>query len=166
MPVIHAHVTGSGATRTLHYALVPQPGLKVAFLEGVDRGVNLIGNATHTRGALRFAPGLGSSKTRTIEARIVRNGQLFATVVVAPWSPGRLQPGRASQLKVTHPISGTRVSFRAAPLAIIHQVTIRFADGQELLEIVPRSNHTVTMSHARRRGGFRRGLRRTTDERR
>ena len=144
-PVIHAQVTGHGPTRTLHYTIAPQPKLRVTFLEGIGRAVNLIGNAKSTHGTLRFAPGLGSSKTRTIEARIARNGQLLETLVVAHWSPGRLQPGRVSDLKVSHSRRGTRVSFRPAPLAIGHQVTIRFADGQELLEIIAKGKHTVTI---------------------
>ena len=143
--MIHAHVTGHGPTRTLHYTVAPQPKLKVTFLEGIGRSVNLIGTAKRTHGTLRFAPGLGSNNTRTIEARIVRNGQLFETLVVARWSPGRLQPGRTSDLKVSHSSRGTRVSFRPAPLAFVHQVTIRFADGQELLDIVAKGKHTVTV---------------------
>ena len=147
-PKITAHVGGRGSRRVLHYALTPQPGLSVRFVETVDGGSTPIGSARGAHGTISFSPSLGSSRSRTITAQIIRNGQLSATKAIARYSPGTTRPGRPSRIQVHHAHSGWTISFRAGANTTEHLVTVHFADGAQLLFALPKPRHTVTIGAA------------------
>jgi hypothetical protein len=144
-PKVRAHVGGRGAKRVLNYTLTPQPGLTVQFVEGVDRGATPIGTAHGSHGSIRFTPSLGSSATRTIVAEIIRGGRLAASKVVARFAPGTIHPGQPSHIVARHVHGGWRISFTPGANTTEQQVTIRFADGVQVLLDAPHGRHTVTV---------------------
>ncbi len=144
-PMIKARVTGSGLRRVLHYSLHPQPGLSVAFREGVDRGAHQIGLASRPRGALAFTPAIGSGAPRTIIATITRNGQVETSQIVARYRPGSNRPGRASHIHVADTHAGWTISFRPGAFATEQLVTIRFVDGTQILLAALRGQRSVTV---------------------
>ena len=143
-PMIKARVTGSGLRRALHYSLHPQPGLSVAFREGVDRGAHPIGVAKGGRGTLAFTPAIGSAP-RTIIATISRNGQVQTSLVVGRYRAGSNRPGRASRIHVAHTGAGWVISFRPGAFATEHLVTIRFLDGTQILLAALRGQRSLTV---------------------
>jgi hypothetical protein len=145
-PKIKARVSGKGAKRVLSYSFKPQPGLTVKFLEGVDHGASPIGAARGSRGRISFVPSLGSSAARTIIAQIIRGGRLANTKVVGRFSPGRIRPGRPSHIAARHAHGGWRISFTPGANTTEHQLTIRFADGVQVLLDAPRGRRVVTVT--------------------
>ncbi|HYM54534.1 MAG TPA: hypothetical protein VES97_04170, partial [Solirubrobacteraceae bacterium] len=144
-PKIKARVGGAGARRVLDYSVGRQPGLTVDFLEEVDGGASPIGPARAGRGSIRFTPSLGSTKPRKIVAQILRNGRLAATRVVARYSPGAIRPGRPSHILARHAHGGWQISFRPGANATEHLLTVRFADGAQLLLDAPNGRHAITI---------------------
>jgi hypothetical protein len=132
-PTIAATVTGTGASRVLHYRVSPQPGLTVSFLERVDRGARIIGTAKTATGEIPFTSGLGSAKPRAIVAVLTRNGVPAGRMVVAHYTPTILKPGRPGRIRVRHTRAGWRISFRPGPNTTDHLITVRFADGAQAL---------------------------------
>jgi len=145
-PKIAARVSGHGARRVLRYEVTPQPGLSVRFVEAVGGGISPIGTARGARGSISFAPSNGSPARRTIEAEIVRNGQLSATRAVGRYTPGVLRPGRPSGLRVRRTHGGWTVSFRPGANATEHVLTVRFADGAQMLFAAPKGKRSVSIS--------------------
>lgn len=132
-PVIRVHVTGGGARRVLHYRLTRQPGLTVSFDEGVDGGASAIGAARGASGAIAFTPHIGSVKARTIIARVTRNGELAPSLLVGRYSPGSIRPGRPSHLRVRRLGHSWQIAFTPGAFATGHLLTVRFADGAQVL---------------------------------
>ncbi len=145
-PKITARVGGRSAKRVLSYSFKPQPGLTVKFLEGVDHGASPIGAARGSHGRIRFVPSLGSSAPRTIVAELIRGGRLASSKVVGRFSPGRIRPGRPSHIAARHVHGGWRISFTPGANTTEHQITIRFADGVQVLLDAPRGRRVVTVS--------------------
>ncbi len=147
-PTIKARVGGRGANRVLSYSVKSQPGMTVAFVEGVDRGVSPIGSAHGSRGRIRFTPSVGSSATRTIVAEIIRDGRLASSRVVARFAPGTIRPGQPSHIAVRHAGGGWRISFVPGANTTKQQLTVRFADGTQVLLDAPHGRRTVTITSA------------------
>jgi hypothetical protein len=145
-PVIRTSVSGRGRTRTLHYRVTPQPGLSVRFLEGVDGGATPIGAATRANGKIRFTPALGSARPRTIIAYLERNGNPAPGEIVGHYNPGTLRPGRASRVAIRHTRGGWRISWQPGALATAQQLTIRFADGVQVLLAARGAQRALTLS--------------------
>src|SRR6185312_13398672 len=59
-PVLHARVSGRGATRRLTYTVTKRPGLSVSFAERAHRVYRILGTAKGAHGTLRFTPAPGS----------------------------------------------------------------------------------------------------------
>ena len=144
-PKIAARVSGRGLHRLLRYSVRPQPGLKVEFVEGVDRGISPIGTAKGAQGRMRFSPSLGSTRARTVIAEIFRNGQLAESRVVGRFAPGRIVPGRPGRVRATRVHGGWRISFRPGANTTEHLLTVRFADGAQALLEAPKGRRSVTV---------------------
>lgn len=147
-PKIKARVGGHGVRRVLNYSLTPQPGLTVRFLEGVGRGASPIGEAHGARGQIRFSPSLGSGATRTIIAELIRNGRPAGSKVIARFAPGTIHPGRPSQIRVRHLHGSWRISFQPGANTTEQQLTIRFADGAQVLLVAPHGKRAVNVGAA------------------
>jgi hypothetical protein len=132
-PAIRAHVSGKGTRRVLQYRFAPQPGLAVRFVEAVDGGVHPLRVAKRPKGSIAFTPALGSKKTRTILAEVVRNGVPGRSRVVARYSPGVIRPGRASHVKVRGLRKVWRIAFAPGANTTSTLVTVHFADGAQML---------------------------------
>ncbi|MHB8243598.1 MAG: hypothetical protein ACYDHN_16630 [Solirubrobacteraceae bacterium] len=145
-PDVGGASSSSGSQELMRYSFKAQPGMSVKFVEGVDRGASAIGAARGARGAIRFSPSLGSGAQRTIIAEIIREGRLAASTVVARYSPGTIRPGRPSKIRVRHLHGGWIISFRPGANTTEHQLTIRFADGAQVLLDAPRGRHSVGIS--------------------
>ncbi len=128
-PVIHTEVTGHGAHRLLRYSISKQPGLGVSFVEEVDKGASPIGVARGARGAIRFTPAIGSSRTRQVIARITRNGEAAPSLIVGSYRPGTVRPGRATALAIRSHRHVWQVIWRPGAFATSQQLTLRFATG-------------------------------------
>ncbi len=144
-PRIRARVAGRGVRRVLSYSLRPQPGMSVRFVEGVDRGITPIGDAKGARGRIVFSPSLGSAGQRTVVAEVFRNGQLAESKVVGRFAPGRIAPGRARHLRARRLRAGWRITFVPGANATEHLVTVRFADGAQMLFDAPHGRGALTI---------------------
>ncbi len=147
-PVIRASVTGRGAHRVLRYRATRQPGLSIRFLEGVDGGAQPIGSAGAAKGTIHFTPAVGSGRTRTIIARITRNGLAAGSIVVGRYNPGAISAGRASRIRVTHTHAGWRITWRPGVLATEQLLTVRFVDGAQVLLRAKGAQRSVTLAHS------------------
>jgi hypothetical protein len=144
-PKIKTRVLGRGARRRLAYSLTRQSGLTVRFLEGFDGGVTPIGQARGSRGVIAFTPSLGSSKRRTIIAETIRDGRLSASTVVGRYLPGTIRPGRPANVLARHTGRGWVISFRPGANTTEELLTIRFADGSQILLAAPAREHSVSV---------------------
>ncbi|MGH2878741.1 MAG: hypothetical protein ACRDK4_03920 [Solirubrobacteraceae bacterium] len=151
-PKIKASVAGHGARRVLRYRVSKQPGLSISFLEGVDGGSQPIGKAKGTNGALNFTPALGSSRPRTIIARITRNGLAMPDIVVGRYRPGTIRAGQASHIRVSHTRGGWRIAWKPAALATEQLLTVRFIDGAQVLLSAKGKQRSLTLSRALDKG--------------
>jgi streptogramin lyase len=132
-PKITARVSGRGDQRVLHYRIVPQPGMEVAFVEAGKDGGEQLGAAHGTSGALPFVPSDAAKGTRTITAVLTQNGMPRPGLVVAHYFALPPRPGRVSAITARRVAGGVRVAFRAAPLAQRYLVSMSLSDGRELL---------------------------------
>lgn len=103
------------------------------FLESVDRGASPIGAAHGLHGAIRFTPAVGSGRARTIIARVTRNGQPAPSLTVGAYRPGLIGPGRAGRIAIRGHGTSWRITWRPGALATTQQLTVRFADGVQVL---------------------------------
>ena len=131
-PHLTASVTGGGSQRTLRYAITPQPGLSVSFLEKGTHGGQNLGPARGRSGAIRFVPSQASG-TREILAVLTQNGQPRPALVVARFHAAAPRPGRASRIRVSRSRGGLLVSFRPGALARFSVVAVSFAEGRSAL---------------------------------
>lgn len=145
-PVIHAHVTGRGAHRVLHYSVTRQPGLGVSFVEQVDHGASSIGVAHGAHGAIRFTPAIGSSRSRQIIARITRNNEPAPSLLAGSYRPGTVRPGRATRLAIRPSRHAWRITWRPGAFATAQQLTVRFADGIQVLLNVKGAVRALTLA--------------------
>lgn len=131
-PHITASVSGSGSGRTLRYAITPQPGLSVSFLEQGKNGGQNLGPARGRSGSIRFVPSQARG-AREIVAVLTQNGQPRPSLVVARFNAAAPRPGRASRIHVSRSRGGLHVSFRPGALAQFSVVSVSFAEGRSAL---------------------------------
>jgi PKD repeat protein len=143
-PDIRATVSGTGATRTLHYAVRPQTGMTVAFAEEGRDAYHVIGAAMRAAGTLRFTPSFGRTGGRRIVAVISRGGVPQRDLKVASFRVSFGRPAVPRHVRVTR--TGTRltVSWRPAADAARYSVLVQTSDTARVLVVTKR--HRVTIS--------------------
>lgn len=139
---ITATVRGSGATRTLSYAIAPRPDQTVTFVEQGASAARPIATVTGGRGTLHFtpAPGIGS---RTIMARFTLAGLPAENITVAHFAPPSPRLARPAAVRVKR--SGTRVLLRWSPVAgaTSYDVVVTDAGGAQRLLHTRASSLTI-----------------------
>jgi hypothetical protein len=147
VPVIAAHVTGSGHRRTLVYRAGLHPGLSVQFAE-YRRGrlLDVIGSASHTRGRLPFAPAPAPAGVRTIMALTGGTGSVPRTEALTRYeAPGPARPGRA-RIELSH--RGRSFLIRIAPAtgAARYLVRAQTTGGRRIHAIVSTRDRRLTVA--------------------
>ena len=143
-PRITGIVSGTGNDRLLHYSVERQPGLEVDFLEGTGKGARKLGIASASSGAISFTPAETPGR-HTILALLVRNGIPASREVIARFDVTPLRIGRPHDVRAAKTRAGWRISFTPAANATQHLLTVRFADGAQMLFVVPGKKHTFTV---------------------
>jgi hypothetical protein len=144
---IHAHVTGRGYHRILHYKLRRRPGQVVRFAESAKGVSHSIGSVSSKRGAIAFTPAIGHAGRRQIVAQVSRDGLLRAQYVVASYTaPGPPKAARPPHLRVSRRRSRLSISWGAAANATRgYQVVVIASDGRRLLFQRPVRRRSVTV---------------------
>ena len=126
--------TGSCATGSRPSPASPSPSSR-----GVDSGASLIGDGHGASGTIRFTPAIGSAGTGpSIIARMTLNGDAAPSLVVGSYRPGTVRPGRATALAIRSHRHVWQVMWRPGAFATSQQLTLRFANGvQVLLSVKP-----------------------------
>jgi hypothetical protein len=132
-PKVTAFVTGRGAQRVLHYRVVQQPGMRVAFIEQGKNGGAPIGAARAASGTLAFTPSDAAPGVRTILATITRGGMPRPAVVVAHYVGAPVRAGRPGAISVKRVGSNLLVTFGSASFAERYVVGIRLGDGRNFV---------------------------------
>ncbi|MDT7799705.1 MAG: hypothetical protein QOI78_3138, partial [Actinomycetota bacterium] len=143
-PSIKARVSGTGAARTLRYAVKPQPGLQVTFAEQGSDAYREIGKAKGASGKLRFRPAFGRGGTRKVVALVSHNGVASRKLDVTSFRirrPGR--PGRPRVVRVRRRGTSLLVSWGRATGAVRYAVTLKTNDGAR--RFVVTRKHKVTL---------------------
>ncbi len=145
-PRITAHVGGSGVARRLTYSVSRRPGLSVTFAERASRTYHVLGRVTSAHGTLRFAPAAGPAGRRTIVAIVSDDGVPRETVTVASYrAPGPVTPIRVRDLRVARHGRRFRIAFGTASGASYYLLTVRASDGRDLLRLIGRVGHSLTL---------------------
>jgi hypothetical protein len=143
-PRISGTVSGTGSQRVLHYSVERQPGLEVDFVEGTGKGARKLGTASGSNGSLAFAPAATPGR-HTIAALLVRNGIPATRTVIAHFNVTAPRIGRAHDIRAAKTRAGWRIAFAPAANATEHLLTVRFADGAQMLFAVLGKKHTFTV---------------------
>lgn|GEM_PF-5177462 len=147
-PQVSATVTrAGGGRRALHWRVVPQPGMRVRFVEQGAGADAVIGTANGTSGTILFTPADGLAGRRTIVAEVSQDGLPRTTVELATYqAPGRRLPARPSGLSAAR--SGGVLSLRWGPVALAHGYAVRavLPDGRRLLLVEPASHRAATVT--------------------
>jgi hypothetical protein len=143
-PSVRASVTGSGATRSLHYAVAPREGEKVIFAETGPTTYRRIGLARGSHGTLRFRPAFGLAGTRRLTALVQEGGVTVHTLKLGSYdAPGWSNPTRPRHLKVTRKAGTLRIRWARQPGVHHYLVEVRTADGLPRLVVVKTATATV-----------------------
>jgi hypothetical protein len=127
-PEVLGEVTGTGATRTLAYAVRRIPGQKVTFIERTDDGiVKTIGAATGATGRIAFSPASTGQPAR-IEAVVEQDGFPRDTIVVSGFTattPATAKPpARPRKVRAKRARRGLAVSWKAVRRAARYRVDV------------------------------------------
>ena len=166
-PRITGSVLGTGASRTLHYAVRPMPDEKVTFLDVGPQGAREIGTVNGgTTGALNFTPAPGNA-THFIEAEVEMAGLPVpmlgggssaaldasaartapprgAMMTIARFHPPRLlHAGRVHRVRLQRRGAVLRVSWHKARGALRYAVTLRLRNGHARTVIVRRTSARI-----------------------
>ena len=129
---VSASVSGTGAARTLTYAVKPIPGQEVDFVEYGDGVKRTIVTTKDARGTVRFAPRPGPDLTRRIVAIVKQGGLPRRTFRLGRYTTTKpAPPAKVTDLRVRR-LSGNRlrVAWAKVPGAFRYQVLVRSADGR------------------------------------
>jgi hypothetical protein len=110
-PEVAATVTGSGATRHLAWALTPQPGQVVTFVEQGPETSQVLTTTSAATGGLDFTPAAGAAGTRDIVALVEQDGVPRAEIVAGSYEA----PGGVT---VTVERTGTGGTVTSSPVGI------------------------------------------------
>ena len=135
-PVVHAHVSGRGQSRTLTWQLHPLPGQKVEFAEYGTDVRHLITTTAKATGKIRFTPQTGPAGHRRIVAIVEQYGLPRDPHVASFRAPGPPRPAKVTRLKLTRRGGSLRVSWKKPKQPFRHAVYADLSDGRELLIIV------------------------------
>jgi hypothetical protein len=143
-PRISGTVSGNGTQRVLHYSVERQPGLEVDFLEGTGKGARKLGTASAANGSLAFTTAATPGR-HAIAALLVRNGIPASRTVIAHFDVIAPRIGRPHDVRAAKTRAGWRIAFAPAANATEHLLTVRFADGAQMLFAVVGKKHTFTV---------------------
>lgn len=130
--IVKALVVGKGEQRILRYEVEPAAGQQVELTEVGADVRRALGMATGTSGEIAFSPADGLAGTRTIEARILRDGLVIRTEVVARFRAGG---SGLPAPKVSLTRRGAAVRVRWLPVAAASEYLVRTSvtDGRLLV---------------------------------
>lgn len=147
-PVLHARVSGHGATRRLTYSVTRRPGLSISFAERSHRVYRILGTARGAHGTLRFTPAAGSAGTRKVYAIVSEGGVARESVRVTSYrAPAPAAPARVRGLRVRRHGRKFAVSFGSARGAAYYVLSVRGTDGRHLLRIIRGRRHSLTLPY-------------------
>jgi virginiamycin B lyase len=149
-PRITGYVTGRGNQRVLHYALTPQVGMRVRFVERGVGGATTIGVAHAASGRIRFTPSDAHRGTRMIIAVIDENGMPRPSVTITRYVAAAPRAGRPTRLTARRVGATLRVAFGPAPLATAYHVLVWLGDGRVLLYALPARTRRLAIPNVRR----------------
>ncbi len=130
-PHVRARVTGHGRARTLRWRLHEQPGMKVRFLvRGRDSGRTIVETAK-SAGRARFTPPDAMSRSRTVQAVVLRGGQPTATKTVARFAAApAFRPGRPGRVVLRRRRNALTIRWGRAAGATGYRVAVSGSDGR------------------------------------
>jgi hypothetical protein len=163
-------VTGTGATRTLHYLFEHEPNQQIEFFErgtGYEHPIGLASGAacspsptipptpagsmpehpTFTCGVIAFRPAPGPAGRRNIVGVVENQGEATREIHVASYI-ALAQPRLPAPVRLAILRSGTAVTLRwsAVAGASTYDVSVALNDGERLVQIVPGDKTSVTVA--------------------
>ncbi len=131
-PKVATSVSGRGRTRTLSYRIRPREGQQVTFAERSNAVFHILGQASATRGTLRFTPASGPAGHRQIEALISVSGVHEPPIVVGGYTaPGPSRAGRPGRVRLTRSGSTLKIGWGRASGASSYLATVSLSDGRQ-----------------------------------
>lgn len=142
---VAGNLGGKGRKRTLRYRVRNGGnGQQVVFQESGAFGSHRLGAAKGASGTLRFRPADAKGGKRTVVALVQRRGITTDRIRIGTYvAPGPSKPGRARGVKVRRAGRSVVVSFRSAPGAARHAVTLKGARGTRLGELLGKGKRRV-----------------------
>ena len=175
-PVIQAGVGGTGEKRILAYSYERQPLHQTRFVEegatyeqelgvaggGPCKGLKPIHPRPATCAQIHFTPAPGPAGIRHIYAITTMGGEITRKQLVATYdAPAEPEPSEVPGITVRRVGNTLHVAWRQsaakirAAMPVDYNVDINLTDGRELLDVVGRSHHEVTIPNVDRSIGVR-----------
>ncbi|MFL5780722.1 MAG: hypothetical protein ACJ760_05365 [Thermoleophilaceae bacterium] len=154
-PSVKGHVTGKGASRTLHYSVARRAGQVVRFEERAQGSIKTLGTVrVGGKGTLHYLTGEARSKKRTILGEVSQNGLPRRNVVIARYVAPNPTVGRPTHVRIVRKAKHAVVRWRPARVASYYLVGVTDTLGGRKSYYVPNGRTSLTISNVARTTGL------------